>query len=133
MGQGARSDAPPPLPTVREAVSRALAEDITPLGDITAALLPVEVPVTAAFVAREGGVLAGRLCADEAFAQVDPAISVTWLTDDGDEVDAGQVLGRVSGSLASILVAERTALNFLCHLSGVASLTRRFVRAAHGK
>src|SRR5207237_5141785 len=45
----------------------------------------------------------------------------------------GQVVGRVTGSLASVVTAERTALNFLCHLSGVASLTRRFVRAAHGR
>ena len=112
---------------------RALAEDVMPLGDITAALLPVEVPVTASFVAREAGVLAGRLCADEAFAQVDPAVTMSWSNDDGDEVDAEQVVGRVSGSLASILTAERTALNFLCHLSGVASLTRRYVRAAHGR
>lgn len=120
----------PPIGAVREAVERALAEDLTPLGDLTSGLLPVGARATAEFVARRPGVLAGRLCADEAFRQVDPAVTVVWLADDGDEVAAGQVLGRVDGPLASVLTGERTALNFLSHLSGIATLTRRYVDAA---
>lgn len=120
----------PPIGAVREAVERALAEDLTPLGDLTSGLLPPEARATAEFVARRAGVLAGRLCADEAFRQVDPTVTVEWLVDDGDDVAAGQVLGRVDGPLASVLSGERTALNFLSHLSGVATLTRRYVEAA---
>ncbi len=74
--------------------------------------------------------LAGTRCASETFAQVDPAIECTWYAGDGDRVAADEVLGRVVGPLASMLTAERTALNFLSHLSGVATLTRRFVDAA---
>jgi len=77
------NDVHPPMPAVREAVARALAEDLLPMGDITAALIPVDVLVRAEIVAREEGVLAGRLCANEAFAQVDPATIVTWSLDDG--------------------------------------------------
>jgi nicotinate-nucleotide pyrophosphorylase (carboxylating) len=115
---------------VREAVARALAEDLAPLGDLTTALLPPDAAATASFVTRRPGVLAGTACASESFAQLDGAVVVSWSAADGDRVDGGQVLGTVTGSLAPILTAERTALNFLCHLSGIATLTRRFVDAA---
>lgn len=127
-----RPDLHPPVGAVREAVARALAEDLTPLGDLTSGLLPASARATAEFVARTAGVLAGRLCADEALRQVDPDVTVEWVADDGDDVRAGQVLGRVDGPLASVLTGERTALNFLSHLSGVATLTRRYVEAAAG-
>ena len=122
-------DAHPPITAVREAVARALAEDLTPLGDLTSALLPPDLEATALLVPRAGGVLAGRLCAEEAFRQVDPTLEVSWSADDGDRVTAGAEVGRVRGRLAPILTAERTALNFLGHLSGVATLTARFVDA----
>jgi nicotinate-nucleotide pyrophosphorylase (carboxylating) len=127
------NDVHPPMNAVREVVARALAEDVGPLGDLTASLLPVEVHTSAAVVSRVEGTLAGRLCASEAFTQVDTSIRVTWHVDDGDEVMPGQLLALVEGPLSSILTAERTALNLLCHLSGVASETRRFVRATHGR
>src|SRR4051794_17810789 len=120
----------PPIASVRAAVARALDEDLTPLGDITSALLPPQLEASADFVVRSPGVLAGVACASETFTEVDGAIDVAWLAADGDSVDAKQIVGRVHGALASILTAERTALNFLGHLSGVASLTRRFVEAA---
>ena len=122
----------PPVHAVRDAVARALAEDLTPLGDLTAVLVPAGATTTATFGARAAGVLAGTRCAAEAFAQVDPSIAVTWSLDDGDTVEAGSVIGTVVGPLASVLTAERTALNFLGHLSGVATATRRFVDAAAG-
>jgi len=122
----------PPIGAVRELVARALAEDVGPLGDLTAALLPAGVTAEADLVPRAGGVLAGRMAATEAFAQVDPAVTVRWSADDGDTVDAGSPLARVDGPLASILTAERTALNLLGHLSGVATLTRRYVELAAG-
>ncbi|HEX7168860.1 MAG TPA: carboxylating nicotinate-nucleotide diphosphorylase [Acidimicrobiales bacterium] len=126
------SDLHPPITAVREAVSRALAEDLAPLGDMTASLLPVDTQASADLVSRDDGVVAGRLCAVEAFAQVDAALVVEWRIEDGAEVGPGDVIARVEGPLPSILVAERTALNFLRHLSGIATLTRRYVRAAHG-
>jgi nicotinate-nucleotide pyrophosphorylase (carboxylating) len=119
-----------PPGVVRDAVARALAEDLGPLGDITADLLDPGERGTASFIPRKNGVLAGTACATETFAQVDAGILVRWRANDGDTVVAGEVIGTVEGPLASILTAERTALNFLCHLSGVATLTRRFVDAA---
>ncbi len=120
----------PPSHAVREAVARALAEDLTPLGDLTSRLIPPDASAVATFVAREQGVLAGRPCADEAFRQVDAEVEVEWAAADGDALQAGQAIGRVAGRLTTVLTAERTALNFLGHLSGVASLVRRFVDAA---
>ena len=122
---------PDPFPgAVRDAVARALAEDLTPLGDLTSALLPDDAACVADFVPRADGVLAGTACATEAFAQLDGAVGVAWAARDGDAVRAGDVVGTVSGPMASVLTGERTALNFLCHLSGVATTTRRFADAA---
>jgi nicotinate-nucleotide pyrophosphorylase (carboxylating) len=115
---------------VIEAVGRALDEDLTPLGDLTAALLPDDLEADARFVARAGGVVAGCDCATEAFRQVDETVLVDWRVDDGDRVAPGEVLATVRGRLAPVLTAERTALNFLGHLSGIATLTRAFVDAA---
>jgi nicotinate-nucleotide pyrophosphorylase (carboxylating) len=120
----------PPVTAVREVVARALAEDLGVFGDPTASLVPPTATITASLVARSAGVLAGRLAATETFAAVDPAIVVHWAAVEGDRVEAGRVLARVTGPLASVLTAERTALNLLGHLSGVATLTRRFVDAA---
>lgn len=122
-------DVDPPMPAVREAVARALAEDVLPLGDLTAALVPAGVTAGLAIVAREHGVMAGRLCAEEAFALMGAGLEVAWHRPDGSSVAPGEVVAEVTGLLQPILTAERTALNFLCHLSGVASLTRRFVDA----
>jgi nicotinate-nucleotide pyrophosphorylase (carboxylating) len=119
----------PPAPAVRWAVAAALAEDLGPLGDITAALVPAGARATMALVARQPGVLAGRRCAHEAFGCVDPDVSVRWRRLDGDDLAPGEVVADVEGPLRSLLTAERTALNFLCHLSGVATLTRRYVDA----
>ena len=120
----------PPIHAVRAAVTAALAEDLTPLGDLSAALVPADATIEAAFTTRAAGVLAGTACATEAFAQLDPAVTVTWSHHDGDRVDAGTTVGTVTGRLAPVLTGERTALNFLCHLSGIATLTRRFADAA---
>jgi nicotinate-nucleotide pyrophosphorylase (carboxylating) len=129
------SDAPvqPPREVVRDAVARAIAEDLGTLGDLTAALVDPDTSATADIVVRREGVLAGTACATEAFEQIDPRIDVTWQCDDGTVVDAKTVIATVAGPLRSILTAERTALNFLCHLSGVASATHRFVDALAGR
>jgi len=123
----------PPLVAVRALVASALAEDLLPLGDLTAALVPAGATGRAHVVARQTGVVAGSLCVRETFAQLDPTVHVEWPTEDGRPVKPGDVLGSLMGSCASILTGERTALNFLCHLSGVATLTRRFVDATQGR
>jgi len=119
----------PPFLAVRQAVALALAEDCLPLGDLTASLVDVSRTATTAIVARKPGVVAGRLCGLESFRQVDPNVDVDWHAPDGTAVGPGSVVAHVRGPLRSILTAERTALNFLCHLSGVASATRRVVDA----
>jgi nicotinate-nucleotide pyrophosphorylase (carboxylating) len=119
-----------PLSAVRAAVALALAEDLLPLGDLTASLIPRGRRAAARFVAREPGIVAGEACVLETYAQLDPSVSVEWVLSDGCAAHAGALLGTVSGPLASVVTGERTALNFLRHLSGVATLTARFVALA---
>lgn len=117
----------------RRAVSRALAEDLGDRGDLTTvATVPPDKDGLAEFIARSGGVVAGLDVAAEVFRQVDPRVTFATLVTDGQQVDAGAVIATVSGSLRSILTAERTALNFLGHLSGVATQTRRYADAVAG-
>jgi nicotinate-nucleotide pyrophosphorylase (carboxylating) len=118
------------LAAVQRAVATALEEDLLPLGDITAALLPADAVGRAAFVSRSAGVVAGTACVVETCRQVDPDLAVTVLVDDGVAVAPGQAIVGLQGAMSSIVTAERTALNFLCHLSGIASLTSRYVAAA---
>ncbi len=128
------ADLDPPAPAVREVVARALAEDLGVLGDITS--IAVVEPGAAGhgrFVARVAGILAGTAAATEVFRQVDPEVAVVWSTGDGDEIVPGQLLGTVAGRLRSLLAGERSALNLLQHCSGVATLTHRYVVAAHGR
>jgi len=117
----------PPIGAVRDAVRRALAEDLEPLGDLSAMLLPGDAAATAAFVSRADGVLAGTRCVTETFAQLDDRIEVVWHVVDGEWLVPGHHLADVTGPLASILTGERTALNFLGHLSGVATATATLV------
>ncbi len=119
----------PPLAAVREVVARALAEDLTPLGDLTSALLD-RTDGEARIVAREPGRLAGTRAATEVFAQLDPDVSIVWSAGEGARLSAGQVVATLSGPFPSILTGERSALNLLGHLSGIATLTERYVRAA---
>ena len=137
MSEGATAEvsAGAPLAAVRAAVALALAEDLLPLGDLTASLIPAGRHAVARFVSRQPGVVAGSACVVETYAQLDPSVSVDWVIPDGRVAVAGEVLGTVRGPLPAIVTGERTALNFLRHLSGVASLTSQFVelaRAASG-
>ncbi len=119
----------PPGPAVVEAVARALAEDLLPLGDLTAALVPEHTIGRVSVVSRRHGVLAGSACARQTCAVVDPRIDVHWHLADGASLVPGTVVADLVGPLRSLLTAERTLLNFLCHLSGVATLTSRYVAA----
>jgi len=127
------SDFDPPRAVVASVVAAALAEDLGVMGDITSLAVIPETSITLArFVARDEGVLAGCLSATEVYRQVDPAVIVRWDATDGTSIDAGDVLGTVEGSTRSVLAGERVALNLLGLLSGVATTTRRYVRATHG-
>jgi nicotinate-nucleotide pyrophosphorylase (carboxylating) len=108
----------PPRGAVIDAVSRAIAEDLLPLGDLTAALVAPTARSSVAIVSRSEGVVAGRACALEAFSQIDPDVDVAWQIDDGSRVAPGDVVATAQGTLRSILTVERTVLNFLGHLSG---------------
>jgi len=128
-GTGRRGFAPaPPWHLVERAVAVALEEDLGLTGDVTTqALVDSGASGLAEIRFRAPGVLAGTWVADALCARFD--LMVAWDAVDGDEVAAGEVAGELEGSLADILSAERTLLNFLCHLSGVATATRRFVTA----
>ncbi|UOE45646.1 carboxylating nicotinate-nucleotide diphosphorylase [Agromyces larvae] len=113
-------------------VTAALDED-APWGDLTGeTLIPVDATATADLVAREAGVLSGIEVFAAAFRLVDPRIEVAALAADGDRFEAGQVLARVAGPARGILRAERVGLNLLQRMSGIATLTARYVAAVEG-
>jgi nicotinate-nucleotide pyrophosphorylase (carboxylating) len=117
----------------RDLVRRALAEDIG-AGDLTTmATVPGGHVARAEIVAKSDCVVAGLDVAYEVFRQVDPSIGIEAIVADGHRAQSGNRLARLQGSAAAMLSGERTALNFLQHLSGIATLTRRFVDAAGGR
>jgi nicotinate-nucleotide pyrophosphorylase (carboxylating) len=117
----------------REIVRRALAEDLG-WGDVTTeATVPADLQAHGVLVARCACVLAGLDVAAEAFRQLDPRVEFARKRSDGDACQPGETIADVIGFAAALLTAERTALNFLQRLSGIATLTRRFVDAAGGR
>jgi nicotinate-nucleotide pyrophosphorylase (carboxylating) len=118
--------------TLERIVHAALAEDIGG-GDVTTeATVPEDATGTAELLVKEPGVVCGLRAAEATFRALDPEIQFEALTADGDVVDAPTVVARVSGSERAILTGERVALNFLGRLSGIATLTRRYVQAIDG-
>lgn len=117
---------------LREKVRESLAEDLGPddLDLTTQAVIEGELEAEAELVAKAPGVLAGVLVAAEVFRQVDASVDFEALAEDGAQLAPGSRIARTRGSLRSLLRAERTALNFLQQLSGVATLTRSYVEAA---
>jgi nicotinate-nucleotide pyrophosphorylase (carboxylating) len=124
----------PLLPIMIEPLVRAaLIEDLGRAGDITTdAVVPADARAETALVARQTGVLAGLDVALTAFRLIDPAITAAIERRDGATLAPGDVVADISGPARGILTAERVALNFLCHLSGVASATARIVAAIAG-
>jgi len=117
----------------RDLVARALAEDLGRGGDLTTDLVfAPDHRSSAVFRAREPGVLAGLLPALEAFRQLSPKVSVVEALSDGASLIPGTVIARIAGPTRALLTGERTALNLLSHLSGIATRTRRFVDAIEG-
>jgi nicotinate-nucleotide pyrophosphorylase (carboxylating) len=119
-------------PQIEEIIDRALAEDLGK-GDVTTeALIPGDQQGTGFIVTKKEGILAGTGAAKQVFHRVDPELKVEILLEDGARVKPGSKVAKVSGSIASILKAERVALNFLQRLSGIASETNRYVAAVKG-
>jgi nicotinate-nucleotide pyrophosphorylase (carboxylating) len=114
-------------------VQRVLAEDLGTGGDVTSkATIAEEARFTAEMNCREPIAVAGLEIAIAFFRVLDPDVQIDRLVDDGDKVDAGTVLLRLEGQARAMLTAERSALNTLQHLSGIATLTRRYVDAIAG-
>lgn len=114
-------------------VALALHEDLEDGGDVTAAAtIPSEARARARFVARDAGVLAGLEAVQTVVRMVDPNLALTELLTDGEVLEPGTVVAELAGPTRSILAAERVALNFLCHLSGVATLVAAYVEAIAG-
>ncbi|MFU0507871.1 carboxylating nicotinate-nucleotide diphosphorylase [Pseudaminobacter sp. NGMCC 1.201702] len=124
-----------PLPTVmlEPLVRAALLEDLGRAGDLTTeAVVPKEHHARTVLVARQSGVVAGLDLAMLAFRLIDPDVEFSVEQPDGNNVTRGEVIASVVGPARAILTAERTALNFLCHLSGIATATASVVAAVRG-
>ena len=125
---------PSPLPdaVILPVIQLALAEDLGRAGDVTGACIPAHARQSFVFAARRNGVIAGLDCARLAVAALDPEAVYEPCVADGAIVGAGMHLARVTGRARALLTAERTALNLMGRLSGVATLTARFVEAVQG-
>ncbi|MBC6980463.1 carboxylating nicotinate-nucleotide diphosphorylase [Caulobacter sp. 17J80-11] len=124
-----------PLPDllIEPIVRAALAEDLGRAGDVTgAACIPADARMNAVFAVRRDGRISGLDCARLAVKVMDPDARFEALVADGDDASAGTELARVWGNARALLAAERVALNLLCRMSGVATLTRAYVRAVEG-
>ncbi|WP_011581880.1 MULTISPECIES: carboxylating nicotinate-nucleotide diphosphorylase [Chelativorans] len=125
----------PPLPTVmfEPLVRSTLLEDLGRAGDLTTdAVVPAGLHAELTLTARQPGVVAGLDVAALAFRLIDPAISVKIERPDGSAIAPGDVIASVSGPARGLLIAERTALNFLCHLCGIATATAGIVEVVRG-
>jgi len=124
-----------PLPRVilEPLVRAGLIEDLGLAGDLTTnAIVPAEAETRARLVARRAGVVAGLDLAKLTFELIDPSLAFSVGKADGTKVAAGETIAEVAGKAPAILIGERVALNFLCHLSGIASATAHFVAAVAG-
>ena len=116
----------------RETVRRALAEDLG-WGDVTTeATVPRDARARGVIIAKSPCVIAGLDVASEAFRQLDPAVAIHVRRPDGQRCEPGDIVAEVRGAAAAMLTAERTALNFIQRMSGIATVTRRYVDAAAG-
>ncbi|MGI8724119.1 MAG: carboxylating nicotinate-nucleotide diphosphorylase [Methyloceanibacter sp.] len=122
-----------PSPLVKEAVAVALAEDLGTAGDITTdAIVPPDARGKAEIVMREAGVVAGLPLADAAFRALDPDVSFVARVADGTKIDAGTAVAQIEATTRAILTGERTVLNFIGRLSGIATLTAKYAAAVEG-
>ena len=121
---------------IRFNVTAALSEDLggtlDPTKDITAQLLPAQQEVTAHVITREEGIFCGKAFTEEVFKQLGSSVHITWLVVDGEAVSPNQRLFTLTGPARAIMTGERTALNFIQTLSGVATVTRAYVNKLAG-
>lgn len=116
-----------------ELVRAALREDLGLTGDVTTdAIVPEALNANAALVARKAGVVAGLDVAIHAFRLLDPKMAIEIECPDGAKVAAGETIASFTGNARALLTGERTALNFLCHLSGIATATAQLCAAVEG-
>jgi len=117
---------------IRDTVRRELDSDIGS-GDVTSlSVLPKNCRAKGEIVSRVPGIIAGLEFCETAFIEIDKSVDLAMLKSDGDAVSSGDIVARISGDAISLLSAERTALNFLCHLSGIATKAKNFVDAVTG-
>lgn len=121
-----------PASEIRRAVRQGLEEDLAQGDTTTAAIFPSPIPALAEIIAQQPLVVAGMAAAVQTFLMVDPSLRLSVSKRDGDRAKNGEILLYVEGDGRSILQAERVALNFLQHLSGIATLTQQFCRAVRG-
>lgn len=119
-------------PSVAQALREDLGGEVDPCKDITASLLPAEATSHAIVITREAGIFCGKRWVEEVFIQLGNKTEIIWHVDDGDKVTADQPLFEITGPSALILTAERTALNFVQTLSGVATEVSRYVAILEG-
>jgi len=121
-----------PASEIRRAVRQGLEEDLAQGDTTTAAIFPSPIPALAEIIAQQPLVVAGMAAAVQTFLMADPSLRLSVSKRDGDRAKNGEILLYVEGDGRSILQAERVALNFLQHLSGIATLTQQFCRAVRG-
>ncbi len=127
------TDFRPPLPLLVDAQVRAALEEDIGTGDITSELtIAADAQVSAVLAARKPGTISGLIAAEAAFRLAGTGVSFETATQDGSKVEAGAVLAKIKGPARAILTGERVALNFACHLSGVATATAALVEAVAG-
>ena len=122
----------PNIAQVEQLIDQTLAEDLSWGDATTEALVPDDQQGRASIIAKAKGIIAGTEVAKQVFLKVDPELKVAILTKDGADVKPRDIIAKIEGKVASILKAERVALNFLQHLSGIASETARYVEAVKG-
>jgi len=120
-------------PFIKDRVKLALTEDLYPYGDITSNLLKKSEIIEAKLVSNQKAIVAGLLFAKHSFNQVDKKIKFILKKSDGSSVKKNSVIAIIKGRASSILIAERVALNFLSHISGIATKTNQFVKLAGKK
>ena len=113
---------------IKDRVKLALTEDLYPHGDITSNLLKKNPIITAKLISNQKAVIAGLLFTKQAFAMVDKKIKFRIIKKDGSSIKKKSLIATINGKAKSILIAERVALNFLAHLSGIATKTNQFVK-----
>ena len=118
---------------IRNTVKLALNEDLYPSGDITSALIKNNKTITVKLLSNQNAIIGGLLFAKQAFALIDNKIQFIIKKKDGSEVKKGSLIALIKGNAKNILIAERVALNFLSHISGIATKTNEFVKLAGKK